>query len=81
MATAMAFLGTVTRRLAGRSSYPARLSRPARDVRRPNPAYLPLAKLATPERLPDRVRAFDGCAVFGTIQPPGESDGAVIVRR
>jgi asparagine synthase (glutamine-hydrolysing) len=47
---------TLTTRLADRYYYPARLSRRAREVRQQNLTYLSLAKLATLERLLDRVR-------------------------
>jgi O-methyltransferase len=52
----MAILTAVTHRLADRYYYPARLSRLARAVRRQNLTYLSHAKLATLERLIERVK-------------------------
>jgi O-methyltransferase len=49
-------LSAVTHRLADRYYYPARLTRLAREVRRQNLTYLSQAKLATLERLLDRVK-------------------------
>ena len=52
----MAPLSAVTHRLAERCYHPARLSRIAREVRRQNLTYLSHAKLATLERVIDRIR-------------------------
>lgn len=52
----MARLNAVTHRLADRYYYPAKLSRVAREVRRQNLTYLSHAKLATLERVIDRIR-------------------------
>ena len=52
----MSSLRAVTHRLADRYYYPARLTRLAREVRRQNLTYLSQAKLATLERLLDRVK-------------------------
>ncbi|HEX7007886.1 MAG TPA: hypothetical protein VF274_12145 [Alphaproteobacteria bacterium] len=52
----MALTTSVKQRLADRYYYPAKLSRLAREVRRQNLTYLSHAKLATLERVLDRIR-------------------------